>query len=32
MTYRTKVIAGGKIVADGPRDAVLKSLAGGAPV
>ena len=26
------LIAGGKIVADGPRDAVLKSLAGGAPV
>jgi hypothetical protein len=25
------VIAGGKIVADGPRDAVLKSLAAGAP-
>ena len=32
LVTRVVVIAGGKIVADGPRDAVLKSLAAGATV
>ncbi len=31
LVTRVIVVAGGKIVADGPRDAVLKTLAGGGP-